>query len=80
MERLLYAPLLPIAVGVLVAAAAGLPSLNRRLTVTKLAWLLTLAPLSAFWLLLRALVLLESGPALLWSFDWLPSLGLRASQ
>ena len=76
MERLLYAPLLTILVGVLVAAAAGLPSLNRRLTVTKLAWLLALAPLAAFGLLLGAVAQLGSGPALVWRVDWIPSLGL----
>ena len=76
MERLLYAILLPIAVGVLGAAAAGLPGLNRRLTVTKLAWLLALAPLSAFGLLLWTLAVLGDGTALVWRFDWMPSLGL----
>jgi multicomponent K+:H+ antiporter subunit A len=76
MERLLYAPLLTILAGVLVAAAAGLPSLNRRLTVTKLAWLLALAPLAAFGLFLGALAVLDNGTALVWRFDWIPSLGL----
>ena len=76
MERLLYAPLLTILAGALVAAAAGLPGLNRRLTATKLAWLLALAPLAALALLLGAVAQLGSGPALVWRFDWLPSLGL----
>jgi NADH:ubiquinone oxidoreductase subunit 5 (subunit L)/multisubunit Na+/H+ antiporter MnhA subunit len=76
MERLLYAPLLTILVGVLVAAAAGLPGLNRRLTVTNLAWLLALAPLVAFGFLLGALTVLGNGAALVWHFDWVPSLGL----
>lgn len=76
MERLLYAPLLITLAGVLIAAAAGLPGLNRRLTVTKLAWLLALAPLAAFGLLLGAVAQLGSGPALVWRLDWLPSLGL----
>jgi multicomponent K+:H+ antiporter subunit A len=76
MERLLYGPLLTILAGVLVAAAAGLPGLNRRLTVTKLAWLLALAPVTAFGLLLGAVAQLGSRPALVWRLDWLPSLGL----
>ncbi|NIV31142.1 MAG: hypothetical protein GWN58_17105, partial [Anaerolineae bacterium] len=76
MERLLYTPLLVILAGVLVAAAAGLPGLNRRLTITKLAWLLALAPLAAFGLLLGAVAQLGPGPALVWRLDWLPSLGL----
>lgn len=76
MERLLFVPLLTILAGVLVAAAAGLPRLNRKLTVTSLAWLLALAPLAAFGLLLAALAVLRSGPALEWRLDWIPSLGL----
>jgi multicomponent K+:H+ antiporter subunit A len=72
----LYAPLLTILAGVLVAAAAGLPGLNRRLTVTRLAWLLALAPLAACGLLLGALARLGHGPALVWRLDWIPSLGL----
>jgi multicomponent K+:H+ antiporter subunit A len=79
MERLLYAPLLTILVGVLVAAAAGLPSLNRRLTVTRLAWLLAMAPLATFGLLLGAVAQLGRGPALVWRLDWIPSLGLSFS-
>ena len=76
MEHLLYAPLLTILFGVLVAATAGLPSLNRRLTVTWLAWLLALAPLAALGLLLGAVAELDHGPALVWHVDWIPSLGL----
>ncbi|MGD8903016.1 MAG: proton-conducting transporter membrane subunit, partial [Anaerolineae bacterium] len=76
MTYLLYAPMLIILAGVLGAAAAGLSGLNRRLTVARLARLLALAPLSAFGLLLRAVVVLESGPALVWRIEWLPSLGL----
>ena len=76
MTYLLYAPMLIILAGVLGAAAAGLPSLNRRLTVARLARLLALVPLSAFGLLLWAVLVLESGPALVWRVDWLPSLGL----
>ena len=49
---LLLMPLLVTLVGALVAAVAGLPVLNRRLTVTRLAWLLALAPLAAFGLIL----------------------------
>ena len=79
MERLLYAPLLTILVGVLVASTAGLPSLNRRLTVTKLVWLLALAPLAAFGFLLAAVAHLGRGPALVWRVDWIPSLGLSLS-
>jgi multicomponent K+:H+ antiporter subunit A len=76
MDHLLYAPLLTILAGVLLAAAAGLPGLNRRLNVTKLAWVLALAPLAAFGLSLGALAGLDDGTALVWRFDWIPSLEL----
>ncbi len=79
MEHLLYAPLLPLLFGGLVAATAGIPSLNRRLTVTRLAWLLALAPLTAFGLLLGVVADLGHGPALVWRVDWIPSLGLSLS-
>jgi multicomponent K+:H+ antiporter subunit A len=76
MERELYIPLLVAFAGVLVAAAAGLPALNRRLTVTRLSWLLAVAPLTAFGLLLAFAVALGSGEAFIWRFDWIPSIGL----
>jgi multicomponent K+:H+ antiporter subunit A len=75
---LLTALLIPLA-GAVFAAAAGLPAVNRRLTVHKLAWLLALAPLAAFGLLLWQVVVLGRGPAQVWRFDWIPSLGIGAS-
>jgi multicomponent K+:H+ antiporter subunit A len=77
-DPLLTVPLLVTLAGALVAAAAGLPALNRRLTVTRLAWLLAMAPLAAFGLILWLLTMLGSGPAMVWRFDWIPSLGLSA--
>ncbi len=76
MEPVLYTPLLAALAGVLVAAAAGMPALNRRLSVTRLCWLLALAPLSAFGLLLVFVAALGSGDAFIWRFEWIPSLGL----
>jgi multicomponent K+:H+ antiporter subunit A len=75
---LLLMPLFVTLVGALVAGAAGLPALNRRLTVTRLAWMLALVPLAAFGLILWYVVALGSGPALVWRLDWIPSLGLSA--
>ncbi|MGD8399127.1 MAG: hypothetical protein PVG11_09745, partial [Anaerolineae bacterium] len=77
-DPLLIAPLLVTLAGALAAAAAGVPALNRRLTVTRLAWGLAAAPLAAFGLLVGRMVALGSGPALVWRIDWIPSLGLRA--
>ena len=76
MERALYIPLLVSLASVLVAAAAGLPAINRRLTVTQLCWLLALAPLTAFGLLLAFAAALGSGEAFVWRFEWIPSLDL----
>ena len=77
-EAFLFVPLLVTLSGALVAAAAGLPALNRRLSVTRLAWLLALAPSAAFGLILWQVAVLGSGPPLIWRFDWIPSLGLGA--
>jgi NADH:ubiquinone oxidoreductase subunit 5 (subunit L)/multisubunit Na+/H+ antiporter MnhA subunit len=71
---LLFVPL----AGALAAAASGLPAVNRRLTVTGAAWLLALAPLAAFGLILWGAAGMGSGDALVWRFDWIPSLGLSA--
>jgi multicomponent K+:H+ antiporter subunit A len=73
---LLLVTLLVTLTGALVAAAAGLPAFNRRLTVTWLAWWLALSPLAAFVLILWHVTVLGSGPALVWRLDWIPSLGL----
>jgi multicomponent K+:H+ antiporter subunit A len=69
--------LIPLA-GALVAAAAGLPALNRRLRVNHLAWLLALAPLASLGSILWGAAELGSGEALVWHTDWIPSLGLGA--
>jgi NADH:ubiquinone oxidoreductase subunit 5 (subunit L)/multisubunit Na+/H+ antiporter MnhA subunit len=78
-DPLLIVPLLVPLIGALVAAVAGLPALNRRLNVSRLAWLLALALLTAFGLILSRSVAQGSGDALVWRFDWLPSLALSAS-
>jgi multicomponent K+:H+ antiporter subunit A len=78
-DPLLIVPLLVPLIGALVAAAAALPALNRRLNVSRLAWLLALAPLTAFGLILSRSVAQGSRDALVWRFDWIPSLGLSAS-
>ena len=77
-EWLLVTPLLITLSGALVAAAAGLPVLNRRLTVTQSAWMLAVAPAAAFGLIVWQVVALGRGPTLTWRFDWIPSLGLGA--
>jgi multicomponent K+:H+ antiporter subunit A len=70
---LLIALSLPLT-GALLALAYGLaPAAQRRLSLTGLAWLLSLAPFSAFGLLLASH---PQTQALTFSLNWLPSLGL----
>jgi multicomponent K+:H+ antiporter subunit A len=75
----LIAPLAITLSGALLAALLGLSGLRQRLTITQLGWLLALAPLSAFGLFLARLPAISGGSALIWRFDWIPSLGLSVS-
>jgi NADH:ubiquinone oxidoreductase subunit 5 (subunit L)/multisubunit Na+/H+ antiporter MnhA subunit len=65
-----------VLVGALLAALVGLSSLKRRLSITQLGWILALAPMLAFGLLLSHLPAISDGSALVWRFEWIPSLGL----
>ncbi len=73
----LLLPLILISAAALIAALFGLPSLNRRLTITQLSGLLALAPLAAFVLLAMRVPALNQGIVFTWRFAWLPSLGLE---
>jgi NADH:ubiquinone oxidoreductase subunit 5 (subunit L)/multisubunit Na+/H+ antiporter MnhA subunit len=73
----LLAPLIIIFIGALGAALFGLPALNRRLGITRLSWLLALAPLSALILLAARVPQANSGVVTVWQWTWLPSLGLN---
>ena len=69
-------PLAIVLVGALLAALVGLSPMQQRLSITQLAWILALAPLLALGLLLSHLPAVSNGSALVWRFDWIPSLGL----
>ncbi len=71
-------PLIIIFSAALIASLFGLPSLNRRLTVTQLSRLLALAPLTAFGLLLSYLPDLQANLTFTWKIQWLPTMGLNA--
>jgi len=77
-EVSLLLPLIIIFTGALVAALFGLPSLNRRLTITQLSWLLALAPLTALGLLLSYLPGLQANLAYIYQIAWIPQIGLSA--
>ena len=77
-ESAVLLPLIIIFSGALLSALFGLPWLNRRLTVTQLSWLLALAPLSSFCILVSFLDNLQANLVLSWKIAWLPSIGLIA--
>ena len=76
-DPLLLLPLFIIFIGALVAALFGLPALNRRLSIIQLSWLLALAPLTAFLVLLQYIPDLQANLAFTWQVAWMPSLGLN---
>ncbi len=74
----LILPILIIFGGAILAALSGHPRISRRLTPSKTGLILSLAPLSAFILILTKLPWLETNAAYTWEILWLPSLGLRS--
>ena len=76
-DPLLLLPLFIIFTGALIAAFSGLPALNRRLSIIQLSWLLALAPLTAFLVLLQYIPDLQANLAFTWPVAWMPSLGLN---
>jgi NADH:ubiquinone oxidoreductase subunit 5 (subunit L)/multisubunit Na+/H+ antiporter MnhA subunit/multisubunit Na+/H+ antiporter MnhB subunit len=73
----LLLPLIIIFAGALLALAFRSPTLNRLLTITQLSWLLALAPLAAFVLLVLRIPGANEGLIYTWQWEWLPSLGLQ---
>ena len=78
-NMLLILPLLLTLIGAALAAAYSHPALNRRLTITQVAWLLASLPLAAFVFFLSRLPAIADGSALTFAVDWMPSLGMGAS-
>lgn len=58
------------------AASFGLPGPNKRLNITRLSWLLAIAPFTAFVMLAALVPSLNQGQTYTWQIEWLPSLGL----
>jgi len=78
LDTLLVLPLLITLTAAGLAAAYGHPALNRRLTITQAAWLLASLPLAAFLFFLSRLPAIADGSALVFTVDWMPSLGMGA--
>jgi NADH:ubiquinone oxidoreductase subunit 5 (subunit L)/multisubunit Na+/H+ antiporter MnhA subunit/multisubunit Na+/H+ antiporter MnhB subunit len=71
--------LLPLAIllaGGLLAALFSRPRLNGLLSFTQLCWIVALAPLAAFILLVLRVPTANDGVVFTWEWQWLPSLGL----
>jgi len=71
-------PLIIVFAGALVAALAGLPGIRLRLTAPQLGLVLSIAPLSAFILLLKIVPALQANLVYTWQLNWLPSAELTA--
>jgi len=72
---------LPIITGLAGSLAAflfGVSSIKFRLSITRMSWILALAPLSSFSILLTLLPGLSGGQAIAQRFTWLPSFNLDA--
>ncbi len=76
-DSLLVLPFLIIFTAALAAALFGLPQLSRRISVSRLSWILALAPLTSFVLLLSYLPDLQTKMALTWHITWLQSEGIN---
>ena len=70
-------PLIIPFLGACVAALFGLPALNKRLSITRLSWLMALPPLAAFLLLAVRVPEANEGVVSTWQWTWLPSLNLK---
>jgi NADH:ubiquinone oxidoreductase subunit 5 (subunit L)/multisubunit Na+/H+ antiporter MnhA subunit len=78
---ILVVPILIIFSAAALAALFGTPRLNRRLvqgqlTISRLCWLLALAPVASFIILLALTAQVNEGQVIAWSIDWLPAVGL----
>lgn len=83
-DPLLFLPIAIIFCAAAVPAFYGLPALNRRLlhdrpSITQLAWLLALAPLAAFVLLITRMAEVDRGTVFIWQVPWIPTLDLSLS-
>jgi multicomponent K+:H+ antiporter subunit A len=77
------APLMACLIGAVVAALYGHPAVNRGLTnvgftITRLCWLVALAPLAAFLSIILRLPAITGEQFLLFQINWLPSLNMTA--
>ncbi len=75
----LLIPLIATIVGAVMAATAGYPAINRRITTTQLGWLIALAPAAAFSAILVHLHPIQQSDVVTYAIPWMPSLNMPAS-
>jgi multicomponent K+:H+ antiporter subunit A len=75
----LFLPLIFILAGLLIALVYGLPSLNKRIPILAVTWLLSLFPLAAMINLLHALSVIQNGSGISWQIEWLQVAGFKGS-
>lgn len=78
-EQTLLIPLIATAIGIIIAALAGHPALNQRLTTMQLGWLVGLTPAAAFIAILARLRDIQHGDVIEYTVAWMPSLEMQAS-
>lgn len=78
-EQTLLIPLIATAIGIILAALAGHPSLKDRLTMPQLGWLIGLFPLAAFIAILSHLPQIQHGDVIEYAIPWMPSIDMQAS-
>ncbi|MFO7536536.1 MAG: hydrogen gas-evolving membrane-bound hydrogenase subunit E [Chloroflexota bacterium] len=81
-EQTVLIPLIACAFGIILAALAGHPALNKRLTMPQLGWLVALTPAVAFAAILTRLPDIQhgdGGEAIEFTITWMPSLDMQAS-
>ena len=72
----LLLPHIIIFMAALLALAFRHPTINRRLTITQLSWLLAMAPLTGFLLFYLHTPQINAGTIFIIQWDWIPTLGL----
>jgi multicomponent K+:H+ antiporter subunit A len=75
----LFLPLFSILAGLLIALVYGVPTLNKRIPVLPVTWLLSIFPLAAFITLLHALSIMQNGSGISWQIEWLQVAGFKGS-
>ena len=75
----IFLPLIFILAGLLIALVYGFQSINKRIPLLAVTWLLSLFPLAAFITLLHASLMIQNGSGISWQIEWLQLAGFKGS-